>query len=298
MSPTIDVRQRLADGPPILADGAMGTMLMAHGYRIGESPERYNLDHPDTVRAVTAAYVEVGAELCQTNTFGASPLRLAPWDLEDETEAINRAAVNIAREAAGDRALVAGTCGPCGLLLEPHGIADPDVVHDGFVRQFRALIGAGIDLVIIETMIDLAEAQLAVRAARSVSDEIPIVATMIFRRDPAGYATPSGITTDQAARGLEHAGADVIGYNCGSGIAAAVEIARELRDRTALPLAIQPSAGLPVSRNGGFAYPDTADDMAARVPELIGLGAGTIGACCGSTPAHIAALRRAIDHHG
>jgi 5-methyltetrahydrofolate--homocysteine methyltransferase len=293
-----DVRQRLAEGPPILADGAMGTMLMAHGYRIGESPERDNLDRPDAVRAVTAAYVEAGAELCQTNTFGASPLRLAPWDLDDETEAINRAAVDIAREAAGDRALVAGTCGPCGLLLEPHGIADPDVVHNGFVRQFRALIEAGIDAVLIETMMDLAEAQLAIRAARSVSDEIPIVATMIFRRDPGGYATPSGITTDQAARGLEHAGADVIGCNCGSGVAASIEIARELRDRTTLPLAVQPSAGLPFSHNGGFAYPDTPDDMAALIPELIDLGVRIIGACCGSTPAHIAALRRAIDVHG
>ena len=179
-------------------------------------------------------------------------------------------------------------------MLKPYGDGDPDEIAAGYARQLEILADAGVDLVVVETMTDLTEARLAVEAAKGAAPGLPVIATMTFDRTRRGFFTVMGVTIAQAADGLAAAGADIVGSNCGNGIEAMVEIARELRACTALPVAIQSNAGLPESRGGALVYPETPDVLASWVPALLGAGVGVIGGCCGTTPDHIRALRAAI----
>ncbi len=287
--------ERLAAGERLVGDGAMGTLLLAHGLAPGEPPEAVTLSRPALLEEIARRYVDAGADLLETNTFGGSPLKLALHGLEHETETVNRTAVEATRRAAGERAYVAGACGPSGRLLEPYGDTSPDAVYDSFRRQAAALIAAGVDCVCVETMTDLAEARLAVRAARDVSTRIPVLATMTFDPTPRGYFTIMGVSVAAAAAGLAEAGADVIGSNCGNGVEHMVAIAREFRRHTALPLMIQPNAGLPRMVDGTTVYDETPEFMAEQARGLIDAGVAIVGGCCGTTPAHIAALRTLVS---
>jgi 5-methyltetrahydrofolate--homocysteine methyltransferase len=286
-------RERLRAGP-LVGDGAWGTMLMARGLAPGTPPESFALDRPEALRDVAREYLAAGAEILTTNTFGASRLNLASYGLADRADEINRRAVRLAREAAWGRAYVAASVGPTARLLAPLGDTEPEDVRHAFLRQVRAQVEAGADLVCIETMTDLREATLAVEAARTVSREIPVIATMTFDRTPRGFFTIMGVSITQAARALEAAGADVVGSNCGQGTAAMIDVARAFRTATALPLAIQPNAGLPQTRDGALAYPETPELMAAGVPDLLAAGVSILGGCCGTTPAHVRAIRQAV----
>ena len=286
--------ERLAAGETIVGDGAWGTMLMARGLRPGLPPETLNLSSPGAIAEVAALYVEAGADFITTNTFGGSPLRLRPYGLEARFDAINRAAAEVVRRAVGGRAYVAASIGPCGHVLKPYGDGDPDQIADGYSRQIEILAEAGADFVIVETMTDLTEARLAVEAAKRAAPHLPVMATMTFDRTRRGFFTVMGVTIPQAADGLAAAGADIVGSNCGNGIEAMVEIAREMRAATARPVAIQSNAGLPESRGGALVYPETPDVLASWVPALLEAGVGVIGGCCGTTPDHIRALRAAI----
>jgi 5-methyltetrahydrofolate--homocysteine methyltransferase len=286
---------RIADGEVLVADGAMGTMLIARGLPPGACPEEWNLTRPEVLEEIAALYLETGAEIITANTFGASPMKLAPYGLADRTEEINAAGVAAARRAVGDRAYVLGDVGPSGRLLKPYGDADPDEVYESFKRQVSALVSAGVDVMFVETMTDLNEATLAVEAIKAVSSYFPVVATMTFDETPKGFYTIMGVSVEDAASGLVAAGADVVGSNCGNGIENMVKIAREFRAHTDLPLIIQSNAGLPETVDGELVYRETPEFMAARVKDLLDAGISIIGGCCGTTPEHIQAIHAAVD---
>lgn len=286
--------ERIAAGEVLIADGAIGTWLLERGLAPGACPESFNLSHPEMLEEIARLYLQAGAEILQTNTFGGSPLKLARWGLDDQTETIAGAAVAAVRRAAGHRAYVSGSCGPCGRMLKPYGDTDPELIRASFERQLRALAAAGVDLFCVETMTDLAEAVLAVRAAKAIAPAIPVMATMTFDRTRRGFFTIMGNGIPAAAAALVEAGADVIGSNCGNGIDAMVEIAREFRRGTAQPLIIQSNAGLPEVVDGVAVYPETPEYMAERARELLAMGVSILGGCCGTTPAHIAAFKAMV----
>jgi 5-methyltetrahydrofolate--homocysteine methyltransferase len=256
-----------------------------------------NLSRPGVLAEVAELYLGAGADLVTTNTFGGSPLKLALHGLDDRTEEINRVAVQALGPVVKGRAYISASVGPTGRILEPYGDIAPEVVADAFDRQIRALIEAGADLICVETMIDLNEAELAVRAARSVSAELPVIATMTFEATPRGFFTTMGATVEQACSTLVEAGADIVGSNCGNGIDTMLEIAREFADYATSPVIIQSNAGLPDNRGGELVYPESPEYMAERVGRLMDLGISIIGGCCGTTPEHIRAIRAAIDAH-
>ncbi len=289
------VLERLRSGQVLVGDGAWGTQLMERGLRPGEPPETFNLARPEVLEEIARAYLAAGADLVTTNTFGGSPTRLAQRGLDGRTEEINRAAVAAVRHAVGGRAYVSASVGPCGHLLKPYGDADPGEIAAGFERQIRALAEAGADLLCVETMTDLAEAVLAVRAARAAAPGLPVMATMTFEKTRRGFFTIMGNPLAAVARGLTEAGADILGSNCGNGSETMVELARTLRPLTDRPIAIQPNAGLPEPRGGATVYPETPEFMAAQARALIALGVAIVGGCCGTTPGHIRALRAVAD---
>ena len=286
--------ERLAAGEVLVGDGGWGTLLTTRGLAPGEAPEALNRSRPEVLEEIARLYLEAGADLVTTNSFGGSPARLRRCGLDGQTEEINRAAVAAVRRAVGGRAYVSASVGPSGHVLKPYGDGDPDEIGAGFERQIRALAEAGADLVCIETMVDLREAVLAVRAARAVAPALPVLATMTFERTRRGFFTVMGAPVEQAARELGEAGADILGSNCGNGSEVMVEIAREFRAHTARPIAIQPNAGLPETRGGETVYPETPEFMAEQARALVRAGVSIVGGCCGTTPEHIRALRAAV----
>jgi 5-methyltetrahydrofolate--homocysteine methyltransferase len=286
--------ERVESGPVLIADGAMGSLLMERGLKLGECPEAFNLSRPEVLREIATSYFEAGAEIVQTNTFGGSALKLATYGLDGGTEEINRAAAQAVRQSVGDGAYVSGSCGPCGRTLKPYGDTEPDDVRESFRRQMSALVDAGVDVLCAETMTDLREAVLAVEAARSVSADVPVMATMTFDATPRGFYTIMGVDVPSAANGLLEAGANVVGSNCGNGIENMVKIAREFRACTDAPMLIQSNAGLPEMYEGRVAYRETPEFMAERARELLEIGVNVIGGCCGTTPEHTRALRDAL----
>ncbi len=291
----IPLLERIQGGEVLLADGAMGTLLMERGLPAGACPESVNLERPELLEEIARLYFEAGAEIIQTNTLGASPIKLAMYGLAERTEEVNLAAARAVRRAVGGQAYVYGSCGPCALTLKPYGDADPDDVRAGFARQIRALVDGGIDVLIIETMIDLAECCLAIEAARLVSGTLPVMACMTFSRTPRGFFSIMGNDVPTSAAGMIAAGADVVGSNCGSGIEQMIEVARSFAAATSRPLIFQPNAGMPQTEGLRTVYRETPEFMAARAGELIGAGAAVIGGCCGTTPAHIRGLRTVLD---
>jgi 5-methyltetrahydrofolate--homocysteine methyltransferase len=279
----------------LVGDGAWGTLLMQRGLPDGRPPEWFALERPELIEEVARLYVAAGADLVTTDTFGGNAFRLALHGLGAAHERINRQAVEAVRRAVAGRALVSASVGPSGRLLEPLGDLSLQQAEDAFAEQIAVLAGAGADLVCVETMSDLAEAACAVRAAKRVAPGLPVMATMTFERTPRGPFTVMGTGVEAAVAGLAAAGADVVGSNCGIGIEDMVEIAHAMARVTTLPLAFQPNAGLPETQGGELVYRESPEQMAARVPELLGLGVAIVGGCCGTTPDHVRALRQAVD---
>jgi 5-methyltetrahydrofolate--homocysteine methyltransferase len=290
-----NILERLQRGDVIVSDGALGTMLMQRGLKTGESPETYNLSKPEILEEIASLYLDAGSEIISTNTFGASPMRLRQFSLDKETEAINRSAVDAVRRAVRGKAYISASIGPSASMLKPLGDTEPEEVYANFHRQLSALLAAGIDMVCIETVMDVKEAALAIKAARSLNSKIPIMATVTFGKSLQGYFTVMGTSIKDAAGALEEAGADIIGSNCGAGATQMVEIAREFRQHAHVPVAIQSNAGLPVKTESGLVYAETPDFVAARAAEMLDLGVQIVGGCCGTTPDHIRALRKMVD---
>jgi 5-methyltetrahydrofolate--homocysteine methyltransferase len=289
------ILERLRRGDVIVADGALGTMLMKRGLKHGDPPEEFNLSKQSILEEIAALYLDAGAEIISANTFGASPLRLKQFSLEQQTEAINQNAVNAVRRAVRDRAYISGSVGPSSLMIKPLGDAEPEEVFSSYQRQMIALLAAGIDLICIETMMDVAEAKLAIEAARSLNPNIPVMATMTFGKTPQGYRTLMGSSIENAAAALEKAGANIVGSNCGDGMENMVGIAREFRQYAQVPVAIQGNAGLPAADGTNLIYPETPEFVAEKAKELLQLGVQIIGGCCGTQPEHIRAIRNVVD---
>ncbi len=286
--------ESLREGSILVADGAMGTMLFERGLKSGECPESMNLSMPSVLEDIARLYLDAGADIIQTNTFGGSPLKLASYSLAEEAPLINRNAVAAVKKAVSGRAYVSGSCGPCGKILKPYGDTDPEIVYESFEIQMQAFFESGCDVICIETMMDLREMLLALRAAREKAPGIPVMTTMTFDATPRGFFTIMGDTIEKTSRELEEAGADVIGSNCGNGIENMIRIAEEFRKRTTLPLIIQSNAGLPIIENGKLTYPESPEFMASMAKELVDAGVSIIGGCCGTGPAHIRAIKNAI----
>ncbi len=292
-----NILERLKRGDIIVGDGALGTLLMQRGLKLGEPPESVNITHPEDIEEIAALYLEAGAEIITTNSLGASSLKLQHYSLDERADQINLLAVEAARRAVGHRAYVAGSVGTTGKLLKPFGPAKPEDVYESFQNQIAALLTGGIDIVCIETMTDLAEAELAVKAARSLGKAIPIMSTVTFEEKPRGFFTLMGSSIRESAERLEKAGSDIIGSNCGNGSGKMVRIAQEFITYTQLPVAIQSNAGLPVSSAEGISYPETPDMVAANAAAMLDLGVQIVGGCCGTGPAHIRAIRKAVDEY-
>jgi 5-methyltetrahydrofolate--homocysteine methyltransferase len=285
--------QSLLDSSPILlADGAMGTMLFEAGLNFGDPPEVWNVTHPDVVRGVHRGYLEAGSRLILTNTFGGNRFRLSMHNLQSRVQELNRTAAIILRaevEAAGTGALVVGDIGPSGeILLEQVGTLEYPEAVAGFAEQAEALVAGGVDAIWIETMSALEEMQAAVEGVRRVTPDLPIITTMTF--DTRGH-TMMGVSPEQAVKALTGLGATAVGGNCGNGPDEVLSVIKKMR--AAMPEAIlvaKSNAGMPELVKGKAVYQAKPAAMAEYAREVHALGARIIGACCGSTPAHLKAM--------
>src|SRR6267378_511904 len=271
-------------------DGAMGTMLYAKGIYINRSYDELNLVAPDLVRDVHTEYVRAGADIIETNTFGATAPKLGQYGLESSMRAINIAAARIAREAAGNRAYVAGAVGPLGLRIEPYGPTSFDEAKAMFTAQVSALLEGGVDLFVLETFADLSELHQAIKAVRELCD-LPIVAQMTIQVDGN---TVFGATPESFTAQLDEWGADVIGLNCGVGPAIVLNAIEKMRPVTTRKLSAQPNAGLPRDVQGRQFYMCSPEYMAEYSRRMIQVGARFVGGCCGTTPAHIKWIADAV----
>ncbi|MBS1253199.1 MAG: Bifunctional homocysteine S-methyltransferase/5,10-methylenetetrahydrofolate reductase [Anaerolineales bacterium] len=284
----------LASNEYLLADGAMGTMLMAAGLEHGDPPEEWNVLHPDRVQAVHRGYIEAGSQIVLSNSFGGSRFRLELHGLQDRATELNRAAAEVAR-AAADAALrdvvVAGSMGPSGSLIEPLGTLTPEEARDGFAEQAAALAEGSVDVLWIETMSDLKEVQAAIEGVRSVTD-LPVVTTMTF--DTRGH-TMMGVSPAKALAALREFGPLALGGNCGNGpeeIEGVIEAMHEADPNVVL--VAKSNAGIPELVDGEVTYRAKPKTMAEHAVRARKLGARIFGACCGSTPAHIRAMAEAL----
>lgn len=281
-----DFREWIEDGRPHLFDGAMGTMLYARGVYINRCYDELNLRQPELVSDVHRAYARAGAEILETNSYGANRPKLARHGLEDELRAINVRAVELARAAAGSRACVAGAMGPLGLRIEPYGPTSAEEARALFAEQAEALLEGGVELFVLETFSDLQEIQQAIAGIRSLCD-LPIVAQMAIREDGrTSLGTDAALFTER----LGEWGADVVGLNCSIGPAAMLRAVERIAGTTPRPLSIQPNAGLPREVDGRTIYMASPEYMAKYAERLIRKGARFVGGCCGTTPEHIARM--------
>ena len=271
-----------------LADGAMGTMLQARGLKPGESPDSWVLRNPDAIMGVHREYVESGAEMVTTCTFGANRIKLSHYGLQKEVAAINSAAVKLARQAAGNRAQVGGNIGPTAKLIRPLGELSFDEVFDVYAEQVCALTEAGVDYFIIQTMIDIQEMRAALLAARQYG-KVPVICQMTFE---ASGRTVTGTDPATAAITLEALGADMVGANCSLGPDQLLPIVEKMVAAVSVPVTLRPNAGMPVLQpDGRTTFPLSPEDYAAWIPTIVNAGVTAIGGCCGTTPVHIAAAR-------
>ncbi|WP_353069440.1 bifunctional homocysteine S-methyltransferase/methylenetetrahydrofolate reductase [Tunturibacter empetritectus] len=297
---------RLFDGATVLCDGAMGTMLYARGVFINRCYDELNLSQPDLVREIHNEYLQAGAEVVETNTFGGNRFRLGQHGLQDQVRAINVAGVKLARECVNQirekqacEAFVAGSIGPLGVRLEPLGKVGLEEAQDAFAEQIRAMVeggpGVGVDLLIVETMTSLTEAEQAILAARRVAPGVRVVVMMTVDED--GNCL-DGASAETAAIKLTEWGADAVGCNCSAGPATVLSVIERIRPLTTLPLAAMPNAGIPRAFEGRTIYLTSPEYMASFTRKLVKAGASIVGGCCGTTPSYTRAMKsslRALD---
>ncbi len=280
----------MKNGPTIL-DGGWGTELQLRGLEIGLHPDLWNLSHPEKVEQVALSYVEAGSQIILTNTFGSTRFTLSRHGFQDKIAEINRAGVRISQKAASGHAKVFASMGPTGLMLMS-GNVTADEMESAFHEQATALAQTEPDGIVIETMSDPDEAVLAVKAAKTTG--LPVVACMVFDSGKNKDRTMMGTTPEQAVERLTEAGADVIGSNCGQGVDGFIPICERMRKVTDLPLWMKANAGLPEIVDGKAVYRQTPDQFAAKIVELVQAGANFVGGCCGTNPAFIAAIKKAL----
>jgi len=286
--------ERVAQGDILISDGAMGTYLQAKGLKPGECMESWCISHPDVVRGIHEAYLAAGSDIVETNSFGGTCYKLKLYGLADKVRELNVAAVALAKQATAGKGYVAASVGPTGRIVEDEGgDASPQDLYEAFKQQVAALAEGGADALCIETMGSLSEAVQAIKAGKECT-KLPVICTFTFQAGTRGFRTMMGVTPERAALEAVAAGADIIGANCGSGIAHMIEVTRQMRAaQPNTPILINANAGMPVLEGERTVFKDTPEFMASQVGALIKAGAQIIGGCCGTTPEHIAAMARA-----
>ena len=286
--------QEIQKGRVLVSDGAWGTFLQQKGLQPGECPEEWNISRPDDVFEIAQSYVGAGVDMIETNSFGGNYFKLKNYGLEGRVFEINKAAAEISRKAAGADRFVLGSVGPTGKLLIMEEVTEGEL-YNAFKEQSIALEAGGADAIVIETMTDLEEARIAVKAARE-NTRCEVICTMTFDKIIGGeYRTMMGISPTEMSEALVESGAEVIGANCGNGIADMIGIVKEIRQVNAtVPILIHANAGMPHYHDGVTTFPESPDDMAARVKEIVEAGANIIGGCCGTTPDHICEVRHVV----
>lgn len=286
--------QEIQKGRILVSDGAWGTFLQKKGLSPGECPEEWNITRPDDVFDIAQSYIQAGADMIETNSFGGNWYKLKGYGLENQVFELNKAAAEISRKAAGPDRFVLGSVGPTGKLLMMDEVTE-DELYKAFKDQSLALEAGGADAIVIETMTDLEEARIAVKAAKE-NTACEVICTMTFDKILSGeYRTMMGISPEEMTETLVEAGASVIGANCGNGIADMIGIVREIRKVNAtIPILIHANAGMPHYCDGETSFPESPSDMAGRVKEIIEAGANIIGGCCGTTPDHIREVHHVV----
>jgi len=282
---------QLLNERPVIIDGAWGTELQKQGLKPGESPEALNLERPEIVEAVAASYVKAGSRIIITNTFGGTCFTLERHGLADQVAEVNRAGAEISKRAAGTQALVFASVGPTGKMLMMGDVTE-DELFKAFSDQAQALKAGGADGLVIETMSDLEEAKVALKACKETG--LPVVASMVYDAGADFDRTMMGTTVEQATEELTEAGADVIGSNCGQGIEGFVKLCAKMKANTHLPIWIKGNAGLPEMVEGKAIYKTTPEEFSAYAHPLLDAGADFIGGCCGTSPAFIQTLNKLL----
>ncbi|HDK27710.1 MAG TPA: hypothetical protein ENG48_11575 [Candidatus Atribacteria bacterium] len=283
-----EIKKQLDKGP-LLIDGAMGTMLQKYGLSQGECSEEWNIIHPQIVENIHREYIKAGADIILTNTFGANRIKLNNFNKGEDTQKINKLAVNIAKEAVKkekgqkEKMFIAGSVGPTGKILEPYGELKIDEAYKNYVEQIQILEREGIDLIILETFYDLEEIKAALRAVKENTD-LMVIASMTFDKN---LKTIYGVDSKQAVKVLEDEGADGVGANCGTGPDILYEVTKKMKEVSNTYLMVEPNAGIPEILEGKVIYPTNPKEMAMYAEKFARLGVNIIGGCCGTTPLHI-----------
>lgn len=285
--------KRISEGKILVSDGAWGTFLQSKGLEPGTCPELWNIEHFEDVASIAASYVAAGSDMVETNSFGANLFKLEHFGLGDRAYEINKAAAEASRHGAGSTKVVLGSVGPTGKFLMMGEVTE-DALYEAFALQCRGLRDGGADAIIVETMTDLEEAVIAVRAAKSTG--LDVVCTMTFDALQDGtYRSMMGIAPAEMVEPLLAAGADVLGSNCGNGTAGMIKITQEIRaTNPTVPILIHANAGLPIYQDGITVFPESPADMSSLTLQLIEAGANVIGGCCGTSPEHIKAIGRMV----
>ncbi len=290
----MNILDEIRNNKILLADGAWGTLLQSKGLKPGECPELWNINHRSEVFDIAKSYIEAGADIIETNSFGANRFKLDNWGFASRVTEINEAAASISREAAGKSGHVAGCVGPTGKMLIMGDVTETEL-YDAFRDQSTALERGGADIIIIETMSAIDEASIAVRSAVE-NTKCHVIITMTFSRTQKGeYRTMMGVTPEEMVKATKKAGAHVVGSNCGNGIEDMIGIVKEIRKTdNNIPVIIQANAGVPQYIDGQTVYRESPKMMASFVPDLIKAGTNIIGGCCGTTPEHIKEMWKII----
>ena len=290
----MNILDELRQGKVLLSDGAWGTLLQSKGLNPGECPELWNITHRKDVSDIAEAYLNAGCDIIETNSFGASRLKLSQYGLGDRVNELNEAAASISREIAGTDKHVAGSVGPTGKMLLMGDVTGEEL-YENYKEQSIALEKGGADIIIIETMTDLDEATFAVKAARE-NTNCTVIVTMTFSKDLKGeFFTMMGVSPFEMVNTMKAAGAHIVGSNCGNGIRDMISIVTEIRavDRN-IPVIIQANAGFPEYIDGKTVFRESPEMMASYIPDLLKEGANIIGGCCGTTPEHIREMGKAL----
>ena len=291
-------KQHITDavkGNILISDGAWGTFLQKKGLSSGECPEKWCVDRPEDVLEIAQSYIDAGSDMIETNSFGGTSFKLEHYGLADKVSELNEAAAKISSRAAGPDKWVIASIGPSGKMTVVGDVTEEDF-YEGFKAQAVALEKGGADALCVETMSALDEATMAIKAAKE-NTELEVIATFTFEGGPDGrYNTMMGVTPAEAAKAAIEAGADIIGTNCGNGFKQMIDIVKEMRSiDQEIPILVHANAGLPQNIDGVDVFPETPEMMAALVPDIIKAGANIIGGCCGTTPAHIKAIKEAVE---
>ncbi|MCL2705763.1 MAG: homocysteine S-methyltransferase family protein [Spirochaetaceae bacterium] len=289
------ITEVLKTGRILISDGAWGTFLHKKGLKPGECPELWCIDKLDEVLDIAKNYIDAGADMIKSDSFGGSSFKLKHYGLADRAAEINEAAARISRQAAGDDHWVIASMGPTGKMLVTEEVTEEEL-YEAFKTQAVAFEKGGADAVCIETMIDIEEACQAIKAVKE-NTKLEAICTFTFEKTVKGdYRTMMGADPVSAVNAAVEAGADIVGTNCGNGIERMIDIVNQMRSvNKEIPIVVHANAGLPKNVGNGVIFPETPEDMAALAPKLADAGANIIGGCCGTTPAHIKAIKEALN---